>query len=148
MISQFLSVPGFPKIVFQLPAYNTHSLRWTSLMLAAVLAAACSIPSRYCLLAASSSHQGGLPPIPWMCLLLPVHLTPTTVNPSILNYSRYLLVWKLMWYWNFILVYIFLCVGKLGISSKICSESLPVSLEGTNEHLTIPWQASRQLFSL
>lgn len=118
MISQFLSVPGFPKSVFQLPAYNTRSLHWTSLMLAAVLAAAWSTPSTYCLLAANSSHQGGLCPIPWMYLLLPVHLTPITVNPSTLNYNRYLLVWKLMWYWNFILVYIFLCVESLGSVPK------------------------------
>ena len=37
---------------------------------------------------------------------------PITANSFTLNYSRYLLMWKLIWYWNFILVYIFLCVGK------------------------------------
>lgn len=96
-------------------------------MLAAFLAAARSIPFRYCLPPASSSHQRGLPPILWMYLLLPGHLTPITVNPPILSYSRCLLGWKLMWHWNFILVYIFLCVGKLGTRSKICSASFPVS---------------------
>lgn len=55
---------------------------------------------------------------------------------SILNRGRCLLARKLMCYWNFSPVYIFLCVGKLGITSSF-SESFPVSCRRNKRKLQL-----------
>lgn len=117
-ISNFSLLLDFPRLCFSCPlAYHTHILcvepAWS--WLPSWLLPVTYPPNTPFWL---HTHHAS-----WVCLqfhgcvwfwspFLPVHLTPITVNPFTLNYSRYLLVWKPMWYWNFIHVYIFLCVGK------------------------------------
>lgn len=84
--------------------------------------------------------QVGLPLVSWVPLGLD-SISPglphcMAVQFFILNRGRCLLAWKLMWYWNFSPVYIFLCVGKLGITSSF-SESFPVSFRRNKRKLQL-----------